>query len=106
MELPTRFLPRPKIPYIGYGLISSPTLKESPIYHQNVFELRTTGMILMGDLGEWKEVDGRSVFDEFIDGFDQLINKHHDHKEIIFWIISNLKAGNSNCTHSEANAGG
>ena len=47
---------------------------------------------------------GGGCFYEFIDISKSettlLINEHHDE------IISHLKAGNSKCTHSEANASG
>ena len=38
------------------------TLKESPIHHQNYIELKTNGVILMGDVDERKEDDGGGVF--------------------------------------------
>ena len=38
------------------------TLKESQIFHQNYVELKTKGAILMEDVDERKEDDGRRVF--------------------------------------------
>ena len=37
-------------------------VKESPIHHKNYIQLKTKGAILMGDVDEKKEDDGRRMF--------------------------------------------
>ena len=79
--------PKAKNSLHGLGINIKCTLKESPIHHQNYIEMKTKGVILMGDVGERKEDDGRGCFDEFINSLDPvvlksetilLIYKHHD----------------------------
>ena len=57
----------------GLGINIKRTLKESPIHHQNCIELKTKWAILMGDVGERKEDDGRGCFDVFIDSLDPAV---------------------------------
>ena len=58
-----------------YGLVINikHTLKESPIHHQNYIELKTKGEILMGDVEERKEDDGKGVFNGFNDSLDEVV---------------------------------
>ena len=48
----------------GLGINIKHTLKESPIHQQNYIELKTKGAILMRDVDERKEDDGRVCFDK------------------------------------------
>ena len=46
----------------GLGINIKRALKESPIHRQNFIELKTKGAIVIGNVGERKEDDGKAVF--------------------------------------------